>query len=62
MSETNLLPIRKVIAAALAALVVYGAQRLGLDLGPAEVEEAAAAVVAIIVAYLVPDPRVSPQP
>lgn len=56
----NVLPIRKIAVAALAALITYVVQRVGLDLGPAAVEQAAAAVVGLVAGYLTPDPRVLP--
>lgn len=55
---TDLAPIRKLVAAAVGAGLTWVAFRLGIPAGPAEVEQAAAAVVGLLFGYLVPDPRV----
>jgi hypothetical protein len=47
-------PIRKIVAAALTAGIIFVAQRLGLDLGADEVNDAAQALAPIIVGYLTP--------
>lgn len=54
------LPIKKVVAAFVAAGLAYVARRAGVDLGDAEINEAAVALVGIAAAYLVRDPRVKP--
>ncbi len=47
-------PIRKIAVAAVAAGVTWLALRLGVDLGAAEINEAAAGVVAVLAGYLTP--------
>lgn len=55
----NWLPIQKVLTGALAAGLLYAARRLHLvDFGDAQANEAAQSIVALVVAYLWPDPRV----
>lgn len=51
-------PIRKIVAAAVAAGIFYIARQVGLDLGSDDVNEAALGIVAIAAGYLTPDPRV----
>jgi uncharacterized membrane protein YhiD involved in acid resistance len=58
--STSWVPIRKVAIGFLAAAIVWVAQRIGLDFGPAAVNQAATAVVGFIVAYLVPLARKVP--
>lgn len=48
------LPVRKVAVGLIAAVLFWVAQRLGLDLGPDAVNEAAQAIIGFVVAYLVP--------
>lgn len=55
---TNWLPIKKVGGAILGAALAWVALRLGVDLGPDALNEAATAVVGLLVAYFVRDPRV----
>lgn len=47
------LPIRKVAAAFIAAGIVYVAHQLGVDLGDQDADEAALALIPVIVAYVV---------
>lgn len=47
-------PVRKIAVAFLGSAITYVALRLGLDLGPDDVNEAASAVVGLIFGYLVP--------
>ena len=54
----NWTPIRKIVVGGLTALVVYGAQRLGLDLGSDAVSDAIQGALPIVVAYATQDPRV----
>lgn len=56
---TNWTPITKIVATFLGAGITWVALQLGVDVDSAAVNEAAAAVVGIVVGYLVPDPRVS---
>jgi hypothetical protein len=49
----NWKPVRKIVAAGVAAAVVYVARRLGLDLGSSEVNDVVEVVVPVVVGYLV---------
>ncbi len=53
-TRINWLPIRKVAVGFVAAALVWIAQRIGLDIGSAALNQAATAVVGFVVAYLVP--------
>lgn len=55
---TNYAPIRKIVAAFVAAGIFWVARRAGVDLGPDEVNEAANAAVGIAAGYIITDPRV----
>lgn len=46
-------PIRKVAVGFVAAGIAYAAKQFGVDLGPAEVNQAALAFVGVVAAYLV---------
>ena len=52
------LPIKKVVAAFVAAGISLAARAAGVDLGPELVNQAAMAVVTVGAAYVVRDPRV----
>lgn len=54
----NWTPIRKIFAAVVGAGLTWVALRLGLSLGSEELNEAATAIVGVIFAYVIPDPRV----
>lgn len=54
----NWTPIRKLAAAGITAAVIYAAQRLGLDIGSDDVNDAAQAILPVLVGYAVKDPRV----
>ncbi len=53
MTKTQWKPIRKIVAAAVGAGIAWVALRVGVDLGPEEVNEAASGVVAVLAGYLV---------
>lgn len=53
-TPTNWLPIRKILATFVAAAIVYIAARAGVDLGSADVNEAAMLIVTVGTGYLVP--------
>jgi hypothetical protein len=55
----NWLPIRKVAAGLVAAALVALARKNGISLGSADADQYANDFVGLIVAYVIPDPRVS---
>jgi hypothetical protein len=55
---TQYAPIRKLLAGIVAAALMWIVHRLGLDLGSAEINDAADAIVTLLAVYAVPDPRV----
>lgn len=52
------LPIRKVVVGAVGAGLTWVAMRLGLDLGSAAANQAAAVIVGLVFSYAEKDPRV----
>lgn len=52
------LPIRKLLVGFATSAVIYGARRLGLDLGPDAVADAVNIALGYGVAYAIRDPRV----
>lgn len=57
MTRNSWMPIRKILVAAVAFVLSYIALRLGVDLGDAEVNQAALGIVTLLAGYLVPTPR-----
>lgn len=57
--KTNWAPIKKIVAVFVGSGLSWLALRLGVDLGPDAVNEAAVALVGIGLGYIVPDSRVS---
>jgi hypothetical protein len=55
----SLLPIRKLIAAAIATALLLLAKQLDVELSDTDAQAAAQAIVPLVVFYLTPDPRVS---
>lgn len=52
------LPIRKIVTVAIAAGLVWGARRAGMDLGPEAANEASLVIVGLLAGYFEKDPRV----